>query len=76
MKIAFAAAAMPHPHLQVLGVCRAGPHDLGSPQGRPSFQQGPGEVGVGVALGLEAPILSLEAEKSLPRLSWEEAVRC
>lgn len=27
MKTAFAAAAMPHPHPQVLGACRAGPHD-------------------------------------------------
>lgn len=27
MKTAFAAAAMPHPHLQVLGACREDPHD-------------------------------------------------
>lgn len=75
MKIVFAAAARPHPRLRVLGACRAGPHDLGSPQGGPSSQRGPGEVGVGEALGQEAPTLSLEAERSLPRPSWEGAVR-
>lgn len=69
MKTAFAAAAMPHPHLQVLGVCREDPHDLGSPQGGPSSRWGPGEVGVGEALGQEALALSLEAERSLPRRS-------
>lgn len=51
-------------------------HSLGSPQGGPSSRRGPGEVGVGEALGQEAPALSLEAERSLPRPSWEGAVRC
>lgn len=76
MKIVFDAAARPHPHLQVLGACKEGPPDLGSPQGGPSSRRGPGEVGVGEALGQEAPALSLEAERSLPRPSWEGAVRC
>lgn len=76
MKTAFAAAAMPHPHLRVLGAYRVGPHDLGSPQVGPSSRRGPGEVGVGEALGQEAPSLSLEAARSLPRPSWVEAVRC
>lgn len=51
-------------------------HSLGSRQGGPSCQRGPGEVGEGEALGQEALTLSLEAERSLPRPSWEEAVRC
>lgn len=51
-------------------------HSLGSPQGGPSSRWGPGEVGVGEALGQEAPALSLEAERSLPRPSWEGVVRC
>lgn len=74
MKTAFAAAAMPHPHPQVLGACRAGLHDLGNRQEGPSSQWGPGAVGVvGEASGQEAPTLSLEAEWSLPRPSWEGA---
>lgn len=51
-------------------------HSLGSPQGGPSSRRGLGGVGVGEALGQEAPALSLEAERSLPRPSWEGVVRC
>lgn len=69
MMTAFVAAAMPRPHLQVLEACREDPHDLGSPQVGPSSRWGPGEVGVGEALGQEVLALSLEAERFLPKPS-------
>lgn len=69
MKTACASAATPRPHLQEQGVCREDPHDLGSPQEGPSSRRSPDAGVVGEALGQEALALSLEAERSLPRLS-------
>lgn len=75
MKTVFDAGAMLHPHPLVLGAYREGLHDLGSPRGGPSSRWGP-DVGAGEVLGQEVPVLSLKAEGSLPRQSWEGAVHC